>query len=1015
MNKPLASVKPEPLIHAADMSTSVVLRFALCGLFSLSGFCGLIYESVWAHYLKLFLGHAAYAQTVVLVTFIGGMAIGAAICGRLADQIARPLVAYAAVELLIGLGGVLFHSIFVATTDWAYSSLLPAACSADGPCLASWLFTAALLFPQSILLGMTFPLMVTGFLRASQVGSDPGSQVSLLYFLNSIGAVVGVLAATFVLVPSVGLPGTTLTAGLLNVIIAIAVYGVAKYIPASAFRPRSAVLSDRDKAHEVGLLLAVACFTGLSSFVYEIVWIRMLSLVLGSSTHAFELMLASFILGLSLGSLWVRKRIDRSRDVWGFLGRVQLLMGLLAVATLSLYGWTFDVMGATMGALARNATGYVLFNFASAVICIAVMLPATFLAGMTLPVITLLLLRSHLGERSVGFVYSANTVGSIIGVIAGFHVLVPIFGLRVSLLTAGAIDIALGLVLFAYAKKVGRPSTASRSIAIAATAGFLIVAVTAPIDPLRTASGVFRTAQTKVEDGATVPFHRDGKTATVDVVQLPDGLVSIRTNGKPDAAIRMVGGEKNPGSDEQTMVFLGALPLAFRPHATEFALIGFGSGLSTSTVLGSASIKSVETIEIEPAMVAGANAFRPLVDRAYVDPRSRIVFDDAKAHFARAKRRYDVIISEPSNPWVSGVSSLFTTEFYARVREHINDDGLFVQWLHVYEFNSGLLASITRGMGAAFRDYVMYQASGADLVVLASPNKVVGEPSAQVFAMPEVSRLLARVGVNNLADLEMHRVGGRGVIEKYLARISTPANSDFFPIVDQNATKARFIGSAANEVLQIREAPIPIIELFEHRPLRVDGGLTDFVVPELPHGRGVDAQAWSQYVLAPRRPDSVARDDATVSQFAVVTRAVFVDCLPLDATEALWDQVVLFAAKVNPVLPRTVAGPLWAKLATSDCAAKLSAKSRTWVALFRAVGERDPVRMASLADQLLEARGNSSLQLEYLIAAAATGLLVQSDRSGARAVLEPASKVIPAVRAQQPWMDFLRAWAADQG
>jgi predicted membrane-bound spermidine synthase len=970
---------------------------------------------VWAHYLKLFLGHAAYAQTVVLVTFIGGMAVGAAVCGRFADRIARPLVAYAAVELLIGLGGVLFHSIFVATTDWAYSSLLPAACSADGPCLASWFFAAALLFPQSILLGMTFPLMVTGFLRASQAGSDPGSQVSLLYFLNSIGAVVGVLAATFVLVPSVGLPGTTLTAGLLNVVIAVAVYGIAKYIPASAFRPHSAVVSDKDKAHEVGLLLAVACFTGLSSFVYEIVWIRMLSLVLGSSTHAFELMLASFILGLSLGSLWVRKRIDRSRDVWGFLGRVQLLMGLLAVATLPLYGSTFDVMGAAMGALARNATGYVLFNVTGAVICIAVMLPATFLAGMTLPVITAILLRSHLGERSVGFVYSANTVGSIIGVIAGFHGLIPIFGLRVSLLTAGAIDIALGLVLFAYVRNVGQLPIASRSIASVATLGFLIVALTAPIDPLRTASGVFRTTQTRVPDGATVPFHRDGKTATVDVVHLRDGLVSIRTNGKADAAIRMVGGEKNPGSDEQTMVFLGALPLAFRPQATSFALIGFGSGLSTSTVLGSASIKSVETIEIEPAMVAGANAFRPLVDRAYLDPRSRIVIDDAKAHFARGKRRYDVIISEPSNPWVSGVSSLFTSEFYARVREHINDDGLFVQWLHVYEFNSGLLASITSALGSTFRDYVIYQAGGGDLVVLASPNRAIGEPTSQVFSIPEVSHLLMRVGVKTLADLEMRRLGGRSVVEKFLGRISVPVNSDYFPVVDENAAKARFIGGVANELLQIREAPVPIIELFERRPLRLDSTLTNFQVPGLPGSRGFDARVWSEYVSAPRMADRpVGNEDSGLSESATITRAIFVDCLHPATTEALWDKVVQFAARVNPALPRDVAGPLWAKLGANGCAAKLSPKSKAWVALFQAVGERDPGQMASLADQLLEARGNSPLQLEYLIAAATTGLLAQGDRSGARAVLEPAGKAMPAARAKQPWMDFLRAWAADQ-
>ena len=220
---------------------------------------------------------------------------------------------------------------------------------------------------------------------------------------------------------------------------------------------------------------------------------------------------------------------------------------------------------------------------------------------------------------------------------------------------------------------------------------------------------------------------------------------------------------------------------------------------------------------------------------------------------------------------------------------------------------------------------------------------------------------------------------------------------------------------AANELLQIREAPVPIIELFERRPLRLDGALSNFQVQGLPGSRGFDARVWSEYVSGPPMADRpVGNEDSGLSESATITRAIFVDCFDSETTEALWDRVVLFAARVNPVLPRDIAGPLWAKLGASGCAAKLSPKSKAWVALFQAVGERDPGQMASLADQLLEARGNSPLQLEYLIAAATTGLLAQGDRSGARAVLEPAGKAMPAARAKQPWMDFLRAWAADQ-
>ena len=302
-----------------------VRQALLYALFTVSGFCGLIYESIWAKYVKLFLGHAAYAQTVVLIVFIGGMAIGAWLCGRFAQRIRYPLIAYAVAEFIVGIFAIGFHQYFVSATDWAYAILLPSACDATGFCVASWLLAAALILPQSVLLGTTFPLMTAGVLRAFP--DKPGRKLSLLYFLNSIGAVFGVLASTFVLVPWVGLPGTSLTAGLLNCALALGVYTMAR---TKGFAGASAAFqAAKADAATIGMawLLAVAFFTGLSSFIYEIVWIRMLSMVLGASTHAFELMLASFILGLALGGAWVRGRIDALRNARGFLAIVQIIMG----------------------------------------------------------------------------------------------------------------------------------------------------------------------------------------------------------------------------------------------------------------------------------------------------------------------------------------------------------------------------------------------------------------------------------------------------------------------------------------------------------------------------------------------------------------------------------------------------------------------------------------------------------------------------------------------------------------
>ncbi len=312
----------------------------------------------------------------------------------------------------------------------------------------------------------------------------------------------------------------------------------------------------------------MSALTGLSSFMYEIFWIRMLSLVLGSSTHAFELMLASFILGLALGGWWIRSRIDRIVDAWRFLGRVQVLMGLAAVATLPLYNFSFDFMAQALKALARTEQGYVLYNLLSAGIAMAVMLPATFLAGMTLPLITLLLLRTRLGERSIGFVYSANTVGAIGGVLLAVHLLMPTIGLRPGMLVAGAIDIALGFLLLLRARQVVPLPAIERLAAAAAAIGFVAIGFGTSFDPNRLASGVFRDGRAQLPAGSTVVFHADGKTATVDVITTTEGQVFIRTNGKTDAGA-YVPAKPGKTGDEETMILAGALPYVYRPEAKE--------------------------------------------------------------------------------------------------------------------------------------------------------------------------------------------------------------------------------------------------------------------------------------------------------------------------------------------------------------------------------------------------------------------------------------------------------------
>ncbi|HEX7559145.1 MAG TPA: fused MFS/spermidine synthase, partial [Usitatibacter sp.] len=462
-------------------------------LFFASGFAGLIYESVWSHYLKLFLGHAAYAQTVVLVVFIGGLALGGWLCARVATRVRNPLRAYAWVEAAIGVIALVFHGIFIAATEWGYSTVLPATCDPGSTfCAAQWVIAALLLAPQSILLGATFPLVSSAVLRLEP--TQPGHHIASLYFLNSLGAVLGVLASAFLLIPAVGLPGTLRTAGALNIVLALGATLLSKSPPPPlALVPMGYGARMHDARQVIRFLLATACLTGLSSFIYEIVWIRMLSLVLGASTHAFELMLASFILGLAIGGYWIRARIDRLGDPVRFLAIVQIAMGVAALATVVLYNGSFDLMAWLLSAVSRTAGGFILFNVTSTLIALIVMLPATICAGMTLPLITYRLLRSSEGERSLGLVYSVNTAGAIVGVIVAVHLLIVGLGLHGALVVGAGIDVALGLVLIARFRGEASARGASRRAVVGGLAAFIALAVFSDIDLRRSSSGVFRT------------------------------------------------------------------------------------------------------------------------------------------------------------------------------------------------------------------------------------------------------------------------------------------------------------------------------------------------------------------------------------------------------------------------------------------------------------------------------------------------------------------------------------------
>src|ERR1051325_1592237 len=321
------------------------LLAVLALLFVFSGAAGLFYEAVWSRYLSLFVGHDAYAQILTLVIFLGGMGIGAPAAGRRPERLRDPLFVYAVVEALIGILGLAFHDLmYLPVTGWAFARLFPALGGGVTVALAKWLLAGLLILPQSILLGATFPLMSAGAIRRLPEG--PGRTLSVLYFSNSLGAAAGVLVAGFVLFRMVGLPGTLVAAAVVNLVVALGAMGVArsgrseKREARRVEEGRESLLADSSSL--TPLVLTLASGTAIASFVYEVGWIRMLSLVLGSSTHSFELMLSAFILGLALGAWFIRRRAHTFSAPPRALAVGRLVMGAPARGTLPLYLQSFS-------------------------------------------------------------------------------------------------------------------------------------------------------------------------------------------------------------------------------------------------------------------------------------------------------------------------------------------------------------------------------------------------------------------------------------------------------------------------------------------------------------------------------------------------------------------------------------------------------------------------------------------------------------------------------------------------
>ncbi len=946
----------------------------LSAVFFASGFAGLIYESIWTHYLKLFLGHAAYAQTLVLGIFMGGMALGAALAARRTATLRAPLAAYAVIELAIGLLALGFHPLFLGATEGFYDLAFAHQLAGTPFVAAKWGLAALLILPQSILLGATFPVFAAAVIRMNPAAT--GRSLATLYFANSLGGALGVLASGFVLIPTLDLSGTIITAGCVNLAIAAIVgrlwRGVATPMPAAG--------AANSRYGTVPLLIvAVSFLTGATSFIYEVGWIRMLSLALGSATHSFELMLCAFIVGLALGGLWIRKRIDAAANPGVLLGYVQIAMGVAAIATIPLYNASFDLTAWVVNSVPRTESGYFLFNLVRYGIASVIMFPAAFCAGMTLPLATRLLHSNEgHGERSIGVIYSANTVGAITGLGFAVYIGLPVFGLEYLVASGALLDVALGMVLLGVF--AGRAKLRlGLAVLMASAAGTALAAMT--FNPQKLVAGGFRTG--KVELPGRVLEVAHGRTATISVEE-DGGVLSIRTNGKSDASARVqlpAPGQAAYQMDEVTMTLAAAFPLMLHEAPRQIANVGFGSGITSTALLADLRVERLDSVEIEPKVIELARRFGRLNEAAYTDRRSVIHIDDAKSFFAANGRRYDLIVSEPSNPWVSGVSGLFSVEFYRHVARYLNPEGLFVQWLQIYETHPDRVASVMKALDQSFDDYLVVALNYGDLLLIAKPKGQVALPSDAFARLPAgLQAALHRLEVRNQADVALRVIGNKQFWKPWVETRPAPANSDFAPYLDTHADYDRFAGKGWGDVATlVHSAPFPMAELLGMRAPLPPG-----LAPTATRHFGDDSPALTARIardaLLGAGVPLAAPDVAVMRGLQVVE-----DCRhPRNGDKPY--AIAGLAIKVLPYLQRVDALAVVAAAEQLPCFLDLHPKQALWPVLLRHVAEGDAARLGDVAERLLEeGQGTTPVRAQYLIGMAMVGRLGSGDALAAQA------------------------------
>ncbi len=732
----------------------------IAAAFFVSGAAALVLQVLWTRMLGHVLGADALAVSTVLTVFMGGLALGSHLGGRHAPRLRRPLLAFAGLEAAVGLYGLFVPAGLDAMVAVQAGVVEHLGDGRWGPALLRFALAGLLLLPPTTLMGATLPLLAQALVRRSERLAE---RIGGLYAANTFGAVAGALLAGFFLIPELGVTATVRIAAALDLSVAAAVlafFSVGRVDALVKSRPSPLSPTARlrlleptariepTEAERRRVLFAFA-LSGAAAMALEVLLTRAIGVVIGASTYAFTAILVSFLVGLAGGAAVMSRRVTGLAHPLAALSRAIIAAGIATLLVL----FVVDALPLLMHSVARvPGLRHEGLHAAQLGLSLLVALPATLVLGTIFPLVLACLSAGSEPGPLVGRAYALNTVGGIVGSFAGGFVLLPMLGVERGLAGCG---LGLALIGVWVMKDRLRPASLELSALVVAVA---IVLFRPQWDIERWTAGMFRfhLAKEAYADG-WVPsldllYHRDGVATTVTVGRSrhrTDGLgVLLKVNGKVDAS---------DVGDMPTQILSGLLPLLVHPTAKDALVIGYGSGVTPGALLR-APLERLFVAELESAIYEASNRyFKHVNHEPFADPRARLVVDDGRNFLLTRNIDFDVIVSEPSNPWMSGAASLFTLDFFEIAKRRLREDGVFLQWLQLYELSEESIHTLARTFAAAFPHVLVMTPDGRsnDTFLIGSRRPLVfdRETVAAALSDPRVGPELVRAGVEDPDDL----------------------------------------------------------------------------------------------------------------------------------------------------------------------------------------------------------------------------------------------------------------------